>query len=440
MSRPNKTRSKVWESRLDADGPLSFEEADAGTSTPASSVDRFTDVAWRSDPGSIHNYKRLIRDHVSATSILQGTILQVVRTKTRGSFTGTYNGIRNQMFVDIPYTMRYNGYTPYTRIKGYPAIVTCSSDIAEREASKKFYRKVKEVQQAMQGLVFIGELRQTLKMLRNPAQALFNSARNDYLAKLSRLKSTDRNWFRGLRSTYLEAFYGWLPFISDIKAASDVLLRLPFEPTTATLITAVGRDTEKFARSVNVTGDVNRCVFIGTRDTYAQRKVKYRGLYLRERNGGREVAAYGEGAAALVGFEWREFVPTLWELLPWSFLVDYFSNVGDILEMSFVNLESVRWVNRTQIDDSVEFTLSNLDIEGTRSNNTWAGHKFTGASRGDDSVLLLKRRSFVREPHFPRVPSLTLELPGSPQKWLAMGALWSQANDIHPQRFKFKGR
>lgn len=442
MPRPNKIRSKVFRSFLYMSGPISFEDAVAGIDYHQNIDENYTDYSWRTDPGPVHEYKRLIKDHVSATTILEGSITQIVRSVTRGSWSGIYRGIANYAYVDKPYTVKFYGSPVYTRINDYtiPPPGSISTDTAEREASKKFYRKVKATQQSMSGLVFVGELRQTLKMLRNPAEALFFSTKVDYLQKLAGQKARDpRKWVRGIRGTFLEAFFGWLPLASDISGAAEALERLPFDPETARLITAVGKDTETVSRDVWSHFDGLRSSWKYKRHVYLQKKVKYRGLYLRERNGFKEVSKLSQTAQEF-GFVLSEFVPTLWELLPWSFLVDYWSNIGDVLEMSFVNMESVRWCNRTEINDSVVFTTSNLDIEATRNMNTWAGHTFTGASIGDDSVLLVKRRSFQRVQAFPQVPRLALEVPGSKMKWLAMGALWSQANDIHPQRWKFKVR
>jgi hypothetical protein len=51
--------------------------------------------------------------------------------------------------------------------------------------------------------------------------------------------------------------------------------------------------------------------------------------------------------AELAGFGWKEFLPSVWNLLPWSFLVDYFVNVGDILAAATTCTDGVMWVNKT---------------------------------------------------------------------------------------------
>jgi hypothetical protein len=46
------------------------------------------------------------------------------------------------------------------------------------------------------------------------------------------------------------------------------------------------------------------------------------------------------------GLNIQEFIPTVWELVPWSFFVDYFANIGDILECATLIRSDVSWVNR----------------------------------------------------------------------------------------------
>lgn len=37
-------------------------------------------------------------------------------------------------------------------------------------------------------------------------------------------------------------------------------------------------------------------------------------------------------------------IPTAWEMLPWSFLIDYVSNIGDVISANLVSMENVAWV------------------------------------------------------------------------------------------------
>jgi len=74
-----------------------------------------------------------------------------------------------------------------------------------------------------------------------------------------------------------------------------------------------------------------------------QEKVTYRGAV--------KLVPYADQAGSALrthfGFDWQTAVLTAWEIIPYSFLVDYFINIGDILEASLFNQTNLAWVNRS---------------------------------------------------------------------------------------------
>jgi len=134
-----------------------------------------------------------------------------------------------------------------------------------------------------------------------------------------------------------------------------------------------------------------------------------------------------------------QFVPSAWELLPWSFLFDYFSNIGDILEMSFTSLDNVKWINRTILQDAndwYEYQLNKSQLIANHNDGTYK--RFKGYSEEKKCFSQRTRRFFSRTAEAPSVSPLEFELPGKPQKWLNMTALLLQAHSLHPQRFYYK--
>jgi hypothetical protein len=278
-------------------------------------------------------------------------------------------------------------------------------------------------------------------MLRNPAKSLFESAKNDYLDAVKKRKHRNpKNWARGLSGAWLEWVFGVMPLVNDINDVLDSMDRFNSDPIVSRIITAVGRQRQMLTpSSLHVwTPDLHDLSFSGKTEQYLKQKVKLRGLYLRQRSEIKALTA-SQKLSQTFGLNAREFVPAAWELMPWSFLVDYFTNIGDILEQTFTNLENLAWCNKTTVNEGVYITTSNLDIPRTAALILSPSFSYLEkADPGNDARCLITRTGFDRNPGGPQVASFKLEIPGSPQKWLNIAALGVQANSIHPQRFNFR--
>lgn len=124
------------------------------------------------------------------------------------------------------------------------------------------------------------------------------------------------------------------------------------------------------------------------------------------------------------GFQVRDFVPALWEWIPYSFLVDYFTNVGDLLESASISKSDIAWMGRVWRNTSVR----NGSSQTVKPINSlpWpsSGHiQIIGYS---PSRVTWRRKAFGRAPYTGSlVPSLQFEIPGfaGSKKWLNIAAL-----------------
>lgn len=378
------------------------------------------------------NWKQRIKDLKSATTYLDGN-----RSKIKKLGDGRYNVdlqfLNNGLW--IPRRQVLTGLPGITRTISEVGSVAPDFEAADSGASKKFYKKVKALDESFQGLVWLGELRETIRMFKRPLQALRRSARDDYLHKLNRLKRRDpKSWTSGISGSYLEWFYGWRPVMSDIESAFETLQILSQPRIEAHLVHAPYRIEPKptvTLQSPTVTQTYWYFTYKTTDTT--KTKVLYRGLYAREVMRQGNPWTFGNTMSQL-GLTFENFIPTAWELLPWSFLIDYFSNVGDILETSFVSLRNVKWINRTRRYTQEKVITASLDYDKTRSSNNNINRRFVGCEELSQAGSMSNRVVFYRDDKYPEVPALQFEVPSSPTKWIAMAALFQQANDIHPQK------
>jgi hypothetical protein len=136
------------------------------------------------------------------------------------------------------------------------------------------------------------------------------------------------------------------------------------------------------------------------------------------------MSSFSSGLAEEAGLRFRDFVPALWEWIPYSFLVDYFTNIGDIIEAASFPKSDLAWCARTYRNTAVR-DGSRMTCRVTSSN----AYPLTGYTRLDafypSSIII--RRKYVSRAAFVGsfVPSFQIEIPGSRgfKKYLNIGAL-----------------
>lgn len=289
---------------------------------------------------------------------------------------------------------------------------------AQNQAIMAFIHDAKAQYNSISGGVFLGELRETLTMIRNPAKAL-RAAASNYLNRLRGRRNsfrTRRDAENFLARSWLEVSYGWMPLIADTKAGAEALARLIHGDVRYSSVKGFGK-TESAGTPVFVNYNVPNFT-LGQKET----RLDTRNTCIIK--GGVSAKATGptlSNAANLFGFTPEEFVPTIWNLIPYSFLADYFLNIGDILEATFFDRAGVTWVSRTDLQEKI-FTQR---IHHKRQASVWSGSS-TGGS------VTIRQKSMSRSPSTPFVPTFEVSLPGQPQQWINMAALAATHKKLLP--------
>jgi hypothetical protein len=301
-------------------------------------------------------------------------------------------------------------------------------------ARARFYKALKSAEAQFQGLVFLGEMRETLQMLRHPLQGLHNLGK-DFLGKASKRKrSHPKSWQKDIGGLWLEQAFGWQPLMNDIKDAVKAWERVT-KPVQTRNISAGSAKTYDTTQAVLSSFEkvgaeftyptVTGCVYRTTNSILREKhKVRYKGA-LRA-----QVDAPTWRNAKLFGFTPQDFVPAAWELLPWSFLADYFTNIGDILDASVVSTRRVRFVNKTSIRQTEHY--GTYELIPTKSIPTSNYVYIGGAS--DRCWHVSKRKEVIRTPDtgIP-MPQLQFNFNLTDGQLGNVAALLSQANSLYPQ-------
>jgi hypothetical protein len=298
---------------------------------------------------------------------------------------------------------------------------------ADNLALTDAHRKVRGTQIKMSGQVFLGELREAVHMITSPVKTLRQGISSYVTACRGRTRGLKRDGPRVrdiLSDTWLEFSFGWKPFIADIKDGIAAYNNV-FDRDHREKVKGFGH-TEDFSDDIRYVAldfgslGVQWFQYLRTRRTQREATVYYN-IGIRST---REGVTFADTLQEDFGLVSREFIPTIWELIPYSFLVDYFTNVGDLLSCAATDLSGITWVSKAVVQKIHYHELMVPSIDRCRA---FVGDSFISAS-ASDSQLRVTGVQFTRTSLGTiGTPSFSVTYPGanSPFKWLNIAALAS---------------
>lgn len=252
-----------------------------------------------------------------------------------------------------------------------------------------FLKNAGSKQTPLKGAILLGELGKTLKMLASPASALRNGilsylkrARSIEKAAKRRAKKRRKPWNgrdnerlgKVLAKTWLEYSFGWMNLVRDIKDATAAYSAFQAKAETA-------RAYGKCEVEVDKTSTKSPSTFMSygyhnkVSDFIRKDKVVLKGVIKMNAD---VMVSEAERIKYLCGFNLAEFVPTAWELLPASWVVDMFTNVGDILNSIHGITSTWVWNSAARLTTSQVTSQYSPDVS-----------KFAGLSKPAENTLEL---------------------------------------------------
>jgi hypothetical protein len=260
---------------------------------------------------------------------------------------------------------------------------------------------------------FLGEMREALHTIRHPALALRSSV-DGLASKMRKVRHRHRrnlnDYVNAAADTWLEYAFGWRPLVNDITKGAEAFYD------------AVNRDEfEHF--SVRASGKSHK-TSVGS--NYGWQLLNWH-AEIQEKH---ECSCQYYGAAQLkkdcssiqrsFGLDPAELVATGWELIPYSFLIDYFVNVGDILN-SWVSVQRLdfAWIGYTLREE----VTSDVTVLFAKSHSSYVMSS-NNPGKGTNKRKRVYRRSDSTIP----LPSLQSSFKLSSSQGLniaALGKLWN---------------
>jgi hypothetical protein len=226
----------------------------------------------------------------------------------------------------------------------------------QNAALSRAHKRITAEVSHLNGWTVLGELKETIAQLRRPAGAI-RDLMNKYLRSAYNRKARIRNikspigrkeYLDALSGTWLEISFGLKPLLSDTKEIAEALARYNMKPPKRTRIRASALE----AVDEHLYGSVNRVDGFNSRFTLMRddeiRRYENSCQYIVVMDSKAEVPSGPlRSLTDVLGFTPENFVPALYQVAPWSWLLDYFTNVGDIIEAGCTNQTRVLWHNRT---------------------------------------------------------------------------------------------
>jgi hypothetical protein len=389
-----------------------FEQVNEQAATSQGSTAKIFSSSNVFDGSKQPGFRKLIRSQQNATTIASGS----KTTYTDQYVTGTCRADFGAQKVRRTAVGSMLGMSNFSDL--FPAL-TGSPDISQiqNEALLGYLKKCRQAQRQFQGGVFVGELEETLHLIKRPAAAI-RELLFDYVQgvrRRARALSAHRT-LRHISNSWLEASFGMLPFVSDIQDAVSALQRLYLNLPIKYVREVVSR---KFSgSSQTIPGNMfsqNIPVLLNT-GMEREYGVKIVGGVLLKQPGN---LAYGSVSADAFGLGIRDFIPTIYELIPYSFLVDYFTNIGGLLEAASFNQATLAWHSYTTFTKDVQWVSLVPANPGTLFGAPVIDYYVT------PGLVKLEVKTFNRSAPPLGLPLFAFKVPGDWSKFLNIGALAS---------------
>lgn len=349
---------------------------------------------------------------------------------------------------DFTYTVK--GRYPFSNVP--TSISGTTAARAAAIAKQKFASRARDTIHSWQGGVFAGELRETARLLASPTKrlrgevgSLMNRALTEQPrikrlrqildttrrrrtfnrvtqalkeAQIRELKKTLASMRNAIGDTWLEWSFGVKPIIQDANDAAEAFRRLAGGERFEALHIKASH-TERDV--INSTVENTLATWLGGVPQYAKARATdvQTSTYIIRADYIGESPNANMPLPAIFGLDLSSVLPTAWELVPWSFFVDYFTDVGSAIDAWSIRLINFAWSNHT-VRNSRSFTTNRPVIVGQPTNG-YATIECYGPFLAKGSLYQVERHKYL-PPEAPYKP--ILRIPGYPgTKWLNIAAL-----------------
>lgn len=363
------------------------------------------------------NWQQVIANGGSATSPLSG----YRRTCEMEPASWSYH------WEPFEYPNMYYGFGDGPLFANFMASVSVPSDdaepIADQMAREKFLSSYLEKRGSWRGANFVAEIGDTIHMLRHPISTLFNST-VEFADRVRRIRNLWRHarhaYAQRLGELWLSYSFGWKPLFEDIKDVNNALESLTNKHDSI-IVHGYGKNEScSFTPNIPIAAPVGFAgrSWICERKDISRSEVKYYGALIARPN-------IAEAIADNFGFNPQDIIPAIWEAIPWSFFVDYFVNVQEVLDSYHYVDANFGWINVGVRNTNVR-SIGGLQPTGPNP-DVGIHNQISGGSATAASIAVKRGSSSVPYPGF------RFKIPGlDSTKWYNIAALHAAISRSRP--------
>lgn len=392
-------------------------------STPPQVVkyDRSKTFQWSKSGVTLPGWKDLIKRHENATTSFVAEKFEV------SDIPGLLMATCYSTPLKKSYQVIVEGQILDAALSGSAGVSYSSADSL---ALMHFLRKIRQSQTEMAGGSFLGELRETVQMIRHPMNSLRRAFADYFSAVGHRFRGVRRaerykqsvleRRTRIVADLWLEFSFGLRPLLKDIDdavAAYESLLAVE----SYKRISGIGEsDSGSVGSTVRTSFDSGLWWFQTTKSRQFA-SVKYYGEVFH-----RAEHENPEAFARHFGLTVSEFLPTVYELFPFSWLADYFSNLGDIVSAYTMSLAGLKWHGRSILRTNRNMVFGLVDAETTKAS---FGSEYRYCS-GTAGVASFESSRINRDIPILGVPEFAFRFPGLVTQGVNIGAVILQGKNV----------
>lgn len=377
-------------------------------------------------------WKSYIRNHLNATTNATGKRYDELQfPKIVAALKQVQTSKVSPFYTQITGTFKAQGTHPSMTSSYFAPSQAVINDVHNRAVGAGI-NKVQSIMSSLQTGEDFGELKQSIATLTNP-MATLRKGLTSYLTVLS--KKRDRGSLRRMRpqlrktflkktlaDTYLEYSFGWKPLVSSISNAFVGLQNkashfeyVPFEVNASKEFTSSDQE-------IGITLGIPGTLYFGN-TVVAKYAERWKG---EVKTGAGDSGRLSE--FQILGLTPDRWVPTVYNLLPYSWLVDYFTNVGDLVSASTFRFSDIAWACQTTRSETItKYAFRRYDFGKTFEEDVFKTIVRQGNAGGGATTFTAVE--FHRAPLLKSqiVPTLRFHLPmPGVRPWLNIGAVLHQ--------------